>query len=60
MSYSLVMASAAASVRTVYRHVDEQGNVSYSDRPSGEKVTLAPLTVVPATPQASSSSSSNG
>ncbi|GEM_PF-285826 len=56
----LALLPLIASAATVYRHVDEQGNVSYSDRPdSGEKMTLAPLTVVPATPDASSSSSLN-
>ena len=56
----LALAPVMASAATVYRHVDEQGNVSYSDRPDqGEAVTLSPLTVVPATPDASSSSSLN-
>ncbi|WP_242457991.1 DUF4124 domain-containing protein [Halomonas sp. YLGW01] len=49
---AVLMPSVQAA--TVYRHVDEQGNVSYSDRPQqGEAVELAPLTVVPA-PRASS------
>jgi len=59
-SLLLALVPVIASAATVYRHVDEQGNVSYSDRPdSGEAVTLSPLTVVPATPDASSSSLSS-
>ncbi len=50
MALSLVPLTASAA--TVYRHVDAQGNVSYSDRPErGEAVTLSPLTVVPAAPK---------
>lgn len=61
VSLLLALMPLAASAETVYRHVDEQGNVSYSDRPQrGEAVTLSPLTVVPAPPQAPSSSASNG
>ena len=60
VSLLLALAPVMASAATVYRHIDEQGNVSYSDRPDqGEAVTLSPLTVVPATPDASSSSSLN-
>ena len=54
----LVLMPLCASAATVYRHVDEQGNVSYSDRPErGEAVDLAPVTVVPARPQAPAASS---
>ncbi|WP_245184633.1 DUF4124 domain-containing protein [Halomonas salinarum] len=61
VSLILALMPVIASAATVYRHVDEQGNVSYSDRPQrGEAVTLSPLTVVPAPPQASSPSASNG
>ncbi|KFF48605.1 hypothetical protein GY26_13210 [Gammaproteobacteria bacterium MFB021] len=42
-----VMATGAALAAPVYRHIDAQGNVVYSDRPaSGERVELAPISVV--------------
>lgn len=57
VSVALTLMPLAASAATVYRHVDAQGNVSYSDRPErGEAVTLSPLTVVPARPEAPSPS----
>ncbi|WIX32261.1 DUF4124 domain-containing protein [Salinicola sp. JS01] len=42
-----VMATGVVLAAPVYRHIDAQGNVVYSDRPaSGERVELAPISVV--------------
>ncbi|WFF41619.1 DUF4124 domain-containing protein [Salinicola endophyticus] len=39
--------TGAALAAPVYRHIDAQGNVVYSDRPSGgQRVELAPISVV--------------
>ncbi|MEC9483995.1 MAG: DUF4124 domain-containing protein [Halomonas sp.] len=54
----LVLTGPTAWAATVYRSVDEHGNVVFSDQPTGngERIRLAPLTVVPSleavTPQA--------
>ncbi|WP_445156629.1 DUF4124 domain-containing protein [Halomonas sp. E14] len=46
----LWLMAASAFATTIYRTVDAQGNVIFSDNPErgGEAVQLAPLTVVPA------------
>ncbi|WP_164850232.1 DUF4124 domain-containing protein [Cobetia sp. ICG0124] len=47
--------SAELEAAQVYRHVDANGNVVFSDQPAGgSKVKLTPLSVVPSTESAPS------
>lgn len=48
-------ASSPASQTVIYKHVDEQGRVTYANSPikGGARVELEPLTVIPSTPTGS-------
>ncbi|MDV6318203.1 DUF4124 domain-containing protein [Chromohalobacter sp. HP20-39] len=53
--WALLMAGTCLSVSLaqatpVYRSVDAQGNVTFSDRPIGEKVEVGPVNTVPSRP----------
>lgn len=54
------LAAASTPAATIYKHVDEQGRVTYTNAPikGGVKVELEPLTVIPATPTGSLSTQS--
>ncbi|MCI0509759.1 uncharacterized protein DUF4124 [Chromohalobacter marismortui] len=53
--WALLMAGTCLSVSLahatpIYRSVDAQGNVTFSDRPIGEKVDVGPVNTVPSRP----------
>ncbi len=52
---ALACAQTAASQTVIYKHVDEQGRVTYANSPikGGARVELEPLTVIPSTPTGS-------
>lgn len=48
---AVVMGMSAAQATPVYRSVDAQGNVTFSDRPVGEKVDVGTVNTVPGQPR---------
>ncbi|MDO0945272.1 MULTISPECIES: DUF4124 domain-containing protein [Chromohalobacter] len=53
--WTVLMVGACLSVSLaqatpIYRSVDSQGNVTYSDRPGGDQVEVAPVNTVPSRP----------
>ncbi|WP_277811389.1 DUF4124 domain-containing protein [Chromohalobacter canadensis] len=48
---AVVMGVSAAQATPVYRSVDAQGNVAFSDRPVGEKVDVGTVNTVPGQPR---------
>jgi len=54
-SIALMASASALAQSTIYKHVDENGRVTYTNRPMKGAVTveLEPLTTIPATPAGS-------
>ncbi|WP_280541148.1 DUF4124 domain-containing protein [Chromohalobacter sp. 11-W] len=48
---AVVMGVSSAQATPVYRSVDAQGNVTFSDRPVGEKVDVGTVNTVPGQPR---------
>lgn len=58
----VALSCATAYGQTIYKGVDEKGNVIYSSTPfkGGKKVELAPISTVPATPSSAAPSREGG
>jgi hypothetical protein len=54
-SIALVASASALAQSTIYKHVDENGRITYTNRPmkGAVAVDLEPLTTIPATPSGS-------
>ena len=50
-----MMAAQAPGSTTIYKHIDENGRVTYANSPikGGARVDLEPITVIPSTPSGS-------